>query len=96
MEASSGESTKANPPQAVLKTLVIASGNAGKIREFANLLTEFHLEIQPQPGGPCCQPWGLCRPLRGSCAPSCRWSPSGIDQSWPCLAKASAWCHTSA
>ena len=51
MEASSGESTKANPPQAVLKTLVIASGNAGKIREFANLLTEFHLEIQPQPGG---------------------------------------------
>ena len=51
MEASSGESTKANPPQAVLKTLVIASGNAGKIREFANLLAEFHLEIQPQPGG---------------------------------------------
>ena len=51
MEASSSEAAKASPPQAVLKTLVIASGNAGKIREFASLLAEFHLEIQPQPEG---------------------------------------------
>jgi uncharacterized membrane-anchored protein len=34
-----------------LKTLVIASGNAGKIREFASLLAGLNLEIQPQPEG---------------------------------------------
>ncbi len=31
--------------------LVIASGNAGKIREFANLLAELPLEIRAQPEG---------------------------------------------
>jgi len=56
MEASSSESAKASAPQpspaeAGLKTLVIASGNAGKIREFASLLAELNLEIQPQPEG---------------------------------------------
>ena len=56
MEASSSESAKASAPQpspaeAALKTLVIASGNAGKIREFASLLAELNLEIQPQPEG---------------------------------------------
>ena len=56
MESSSSESAKASAPQpspaeAALKTLVIASGNAGKIREFASLLAELNLEIQPQPEG---------------------------------------------
>ena len=56
MEASSSESAKASAPQpspaeAGLKTLVIASGNAGKIREFASLLAGLNLEIQPQPEG---------------------------------------------
>jgi len=56
MEASSSESAKASAPQASapeagLKTLVIASGNAGKIREFASLLAGLNLEIQPQPEG---------------------------------------------
>ena len=56
MEASSSESAKASAPQAsapeaALKTLVIASGNAGKIREFASLLADLNLEIQPQPEG---------------------------------------------
>ena len=51
MDASSSESAQAHSPEAVLKTLVIASGNAGKIREFANLLAAFQLEIQPQPEG---------------------------------------------
>jgi XTP/dITP diphosphohydrolase len=56
MEASSSESAKASAPQAsapeaALKTLVIASGNAGKIREFASLLAGLNLEIQPQPEG---------------------------------------------
>jgi XTP/dITP diphosphohydrolase len=32
-------------------TLVIASGNAGKVREFAHLLAELGLEIRPQPQG---------------------------------------------
>jgi len=32
-------------------SLVIASGNAGKIREFAALLAELPLEIRPQPEG---------------------------------------------
>jgi XTP/dITP diphosphohydrolase len=31
--------------------LVIASGNAGKVREFGHLLADLHLEIQPQPEG---------------------------------------------
>jgi XTP/dITP diphosphohydrolase len=30
---------------------VIASGNAGKVREFAHLLAELQLEIRPQPEG---------------------------------------------
>ena len=30
-------------------TLVIASGNAGKVREFAHLLADLGLEIRPQP-----------------------------------------------
>ncbi len=56
MESSSSESAKASAPQpspaeAGLKTLVIASGNAGKIREFASLLAGLNLEIQPQPEG---------------------------------------------
>ncbi|MEB3297580.1 MAG: RdgB/HAM1 family non-canonical purine NTP pyrophosphatase [Cyanobacteriota bacterium] len=32
-------------------TLVIASGNPGKVREFAELLAGLNLEVQPQPGG---------------------------------------------
>jgi XTP/dITP diphosphohydrolase len=31
------------------KCLVIASGNAGKVREFANLLADLDLEIRPMP-----------------------------------------------
>jgi XTP/dITP diphosphohydrolase len=31
--------------------LVIASGNAGKVREFGHLLAELQLEIRPQPEG---------------------------------------------
>jgi XTP/dITP diphosphohydrolase len=31
--------------------LVIASGNAGKVREFGHLLAALHLEIRPQPEG---------------------------------------------
>ena len=34
-----------------LTPLVIASGNAGKIREFAALLADLSLEIRPQPEG---------------------------------------------
>ena len=33
------------------RTLVIASGNAGKIREFADLLAHLPLTVQPQPQG---------------------------------------------
>ncbi|MEB3158095.1 MAG: RdgB/HAM1 family non-canonical purine NTP pyrophosphatase [Synechococcus sp.] len=33
------------------RTLVIASGNAGKLREFAELLSDLPLEVQPQPAG---------------------------------------------
>lgn len=33
------------------RTLVIASGNAGKIREFARLLSAVPLEVKPQPEG---------------------------------------------
>ena len=31
--------------------LVIASGNAGKVREFAALLAELPLQVRPQPEG---------------------------------------------
>jgi len=34
-----------------MRTLVIASGNAGKIREFQGLLQHLPLEVQPQPEG---------------------------------------------
>ena len=34
-----------------LTPLVIASGNAGKLREFAALLTDLPLEVRPQPRG---------------------------------------------
>ena len=34
-----------------MTTLVIASGNAGKVREFAALLAELSLDVQPQPDG---------------------------------------------
>lgn len=33
------------------RTLVIASGNAGKIREFAGLLAHLPLSLEPQPAG---------------------------------------------
>ena len=33
------------------KVLVIASGNAGKVREFSHLLAALDLEIRPQPQG---------------------------------------------
>jgi inosine/xanthosine triphosphate pyrophosphatase family protein len=34
-----------------MRILVIASGNAGKVREFAALLAGLGLEIRPQPEG---------------------------------------------
>ena len=34
-----------------MKTLVIASGNAGKIREFQGLLRALTVTVQPQPEG---------------------------------------------
>ena len=34
-----------------MKTLVIASGNAGKIREFEGLLNDLPVTVQPQPAG---------------------------------------------
>ena len=34
-----------------MTTLVIASGNAGKVREFGRLLADLGLETQPQPEG---------------------------------------------
>jgi XTP/dITP diphosphohydrolase len=37
--------------QAAAKVLVIASGNAGKVREFGKLLADLGLETQPQPEG---------------------------------------------
>jgi XTP/dITP diphosphohydrolase len=39
----------AQPPER--RALVIASGNAGKVREFAHLLAGLQLEIRPQPEG---------------------------------------------
>ncbi len=36
---------------ALAPVLVIASGNAGKVREFAHLLADLPLEIRPQPEG---------------------------------------------
>jgi XTP/dITP diphosphohydrolase len=44
-------SAAAGPPASGRPTLVIASGNAGKVREFAHLLAELQLEIRPQPEG---------------------------------------------
>jgi XTP/dITP diphosphohydrolase len=38
-------------PPATPAVLVIASGNAGKIREFAHLLASLPLAVQPQPDG---------------------------------------------
>ncbi|MCP9785200.1 RdgB/HAM1 family non-canonical purine NTP pyrophosphatase [Cyanobium sp. N5-Cardenillas] len=38
-------------PPATATVLVIASGNAGKIREFAHLLASLPLEVRPQPDG---------------------------------------------
>ena len=34
-----------------MTSLVIASGNAGKVREFGELLAELNLAVQPQPDG---------------------------------------------
>ena len=51
METSSSKSAQASTPEGGPRTLVIASGNAGKIREFASLLADLNLEIQPQPEG---------------------------------------------
>jgi XTP/dITP diphosphohydrolase len=31
-----------------MKTIVLASGNPGKLREFAQILADFHLEVVPQ------------------------------------------------
>jgi len=31
-----------------VKTIVLASGNPGKLREFAQILSEFHLDVVPQ------------------------------------------------
>ena len=38
-------------PHGLKRTLVIASGNAGKVREFRELLQQLPLELQPQPEG---------------------------------------------
>ena len=38
-------------PHGCKRTLVIASGNAGKVREFRELLQQLPLELQPQPEG---------------------------------------------
>ena len=38
-------------PHGRSRTLVIASGNAGKVREFRELLQQLPLELQPQPDG---------------------------------------------
>lgn len=47
----SGHSAAARSPAADQPALVIASGNAGKVREFSHLLTDLGLEIRPQPEG---------------------------------------------
>ena len=44
-------SAAAITPASGRPALVIASGNAGKVREFAHLLAELQLEIRPQPEG---------------------------------------------
>jgi XTP/dITP diphosphohydrolase len=44
-------SAAASPPASGRPALVIASGNAGKVREFAHLLADLGLEIRPQPEG---------------------------------------------
>ena len=38
-------------PHGPRRTLVIASGNAGKVREFRELLQQLPLELKPQPDG---------------------------------------------
>jgi XTP/dITP diphosphohydrolase len=44
-------SAAASPPASGRPALVIASGNAGKVREFAHLLADLGLEIRTQPEG---------------------------------------------
>ena len=44
-------SAAASPPASGRPALVIASGNAGKVREFGHLLADLGLEIRPQPEG---------------------------------------------
>jgi len=44
-------SAAASPPASGRPALVIASGNAGKVREFAHLLADLGLEIHTQPEG---------------------------------------------
>ncbi len=50
-QAQTDRTRLAGNPLSGLQTLVIASGNAGKIREFASLLADLNLDIQPQPEG---------------------------------------------
>ena len=40
-----------DPPPQAPSLLVIASGNAGKVREFRHLLADLPLEVRPQPDG---------------------------------------------
>ncbi|MFM9103325.1 MAG: RdgB/HAM1 family non-canonical purine NTP pyrophosphatase [Cyanobium sp.] len=47
----SSSSSAARPPASGRPALVIASGNAGKVREFAHLLAGLQLEIRAQPEG---------------------------------------------
>ena len=44
-------SAAASAPASGRPALVIASGNAGKVREFGHLLAELELQIRPQPKG---------------------------------------------
>ena len=44
-------SAAASAPASGRPALVIASGNAGKVREFGHLLAELELQIRPQPEG---------------------------------------------
>jgi XTP/dITP diphosphohydrolase len=44
-------SAAASPPASGRPALVIASSNAGKVREFGHLLADLGLEIRPQPEG---------------------------------------------
>jgi XTP/dITP diphosphohydrolase len=49
--AMTSSSAAASPPASGRPALVIASGNAGKVCEFAHLLADLGLEIRPQPEG---------------------------------------------